>query len=361
MRILDRYLLRTFLMPWLTSVVGFSFLFILVNLVEDLETFVDGDVSALQIAEYYLRFLPSLWVYIGPITLLLGLLYTLYHLTRGNEVIAMRASGISIYRVLLPFIILGAGISLFSMHVSRVVAPAGLAWTAQFQKQIEQRSGEALVLTQLRFRDPERNRTWDIESLNPATGETTGVTVLQYRPNNDLEYTLTASGAFWRDETWFFRDAVIQRHSEEGYRSGPPEHRDLLPKPEFSETPERMERETKPFEQLTSREIRAYLSDRESISPKTRARLLTALSMRQAHPWLCLVTMLMAVPFGTQTARKGVFLVVAKCLLLFFSLFFTMTLFKALGHGQKISPWLAGWGPGLIFGTLGIILLRKLR
>lgn len=361
MRILDRYLLKTFFMPWLTCVVGFSFLFVLVDLVESLEMFVEGSVPAWQIGAYYLRFLPSLWVYIGPITLLLGLLYALYHLTRGNEIIAMRASGISIYRILLPFIILGSGISLFSIHISRTVAPAQLAWTYRFQQQIRQEQGKFLVLSQLRFREPEQNRTWDIERLNPDTGETTGVTVLQWRPNNNLEYSLTAESAFWRDDTWFFRNAVLQDHTEEGYRTGRPEHRDLLPRPGFIETPERMLRETKPFEQLTSREIRAYLADRRSISPSARAQLLTELSMRLAHPWLCLVTMLMAVPFGTQTARKGVFLGVSLCLLLFFSLFFSMTLFKALGLGQKIAPWLAGWGPAILFGTLGLALLRKLR
>jgi lipopolysaccharide export LptBFGC system permease protein LptF len=214
---------------------------------------------------------------------------------------------------------------------------------------------------QTRFREPDHNRTWDIERLNPDTGEITGVTVLQRRPNNNFEYTLTAESAFWRDGNWFFRNAVLQHHSVEGYRMGTPEARDLLPMPTFTESPARMVRENKQFQYLTSREIRAYLDDRESVSPKTRAVLMTEIHMRQAHPWLCLVTMLMAVPFGSHTARKGVFLGVAMSLLLFFSLFFCMNLFKAMGQGLKISPWLAGWTPTLLFGAIGTALIRKLR
>jgi lipopolysaccharide export system permease protein len=348
-------------MPWLTCVIGFSFLFVIVDLVENLETFVDGQVSGLQIGLYYFRFLPSLWVYIGPITLLLGLLYTLYQLTRNNEVIAMRASGVSIYRVLLPFLILGAIISLFSMHISRTVAPRNLAWTEQFQNRIKYQDAGSELLTQVLFREPDQNRSWDIGTLNPETGEMTNVSVRQRRPNNRLEYTLTAESAFWMDESWFFRNVVLQPHSEQGFRMGPPETRDLLPMPGYTESPERMIRENKQFQFLTSREIKTYLSDRESVSPKTNAMLMTEIFMRQAHPWLCLVTMLMAVPFGTQTARKGVFLGVSLCLLLFFTLFFSMNLFKAMGLGQKIAPWLAGWGPTLMFGALGAALLRKLR
>jgi lipopolysaccharide export system permease protein len=361
MRILDRYLLKTFVMPWLTCVIGFSFLFVIVDLVESLEAFVEGGVSLLQILLYYARFLPSIWVYIGPITLLLGLLYTLYHLTRNNEVIAMRASGISIYRILLPFMVLGILISLFSLHISRNVAPRTLAWTQDFQQHVSRQGESGNVISQIRFREPDHNRTWDIEQLNPDSGEISGVTVLQRRPNNNFEYTLTAESAFWQDESWFFRNAVLQQHSEEGYRMGLPEQRDLLPMPAYTESPARMIRENKTFQVLTSSEIRSYLTDRKRVSPQTRAQLMTEIFMRQGHPWLCLVTMLMAVPFGTQTARKGVFLGVALCLLLFFSLFFSMNLFKAMGLGQKISPWLAGWGPTLLFGGLGIGLLRKLR
>jgi lipopolysaccharide export LptBFGC system permease protein LptF len=71
--------------------------------------------------------------------------------------------------------------------------------------------------------------------------------------------------------------------------------------------------------------------------------------------------MLMAVPFGTQTARKGVFTGVALCLFLFFGLFFMMSLFKALGFGMQIPAWWAGWTPTLLFSVVGISLLRKLR
>src|SRR5690606_35497632 len=85
MRILDRYLLRTFMMPWLSCLIGFTFLFVIVDLVESLNKFVDGGVSIFSVVAYYVPYIPSIWIYIGPITLLLALLYALYQLTRNNE------------------------------------------------------------------------------------------------------------------------------------------------------------------------------------------------------------------------------------------------------------------------------------
>ncbi|MDA3872554.1 MAG: LptF/LptG family permease [Kiritimatiellae bacterium] len=360
MTILDRYLLKTFLMPWLSCLLGFTFLFVIVDLVENLDDFVEGAASVGNIVVFYIRYIPSIWIYIGPITLLLGLLYALYQLTRHNEIIAMRASGISLYRVLMPFIILGVGVSIVSMHISRTVAPRNLSWTEKFKTRLSNSDSE--MLFQLRYRDPETGRTWDIESLNQDTHALSGVTLIQRRPGGEhLEYVLRAEEAVWIDSYWFFHNVAIQFYNEEGYAFGPLEHRAVYPKQEINESPERIIRETMSFDFMTSREIKAYLRDRPSISDRSLANLQTQLHMRNAHPWLCLVTMLMAVPFGTQTARKGVFTGVFLCLFLFFSLFFMMNLFKVLGLGMKVAPWIAGWAPTLLFGGIGAILLRRLR
>lgn len=360
MNILDRYLLKTFLMPWLTCLLGFTFLFVIVDLVESLDDFVEASVPPMGVALYYIRFVPSIWIYIGPITLLLGLLYALYQLTRNNEIIAMRASGISLYRVLFPFILLGIVVSLASMHISRTVAPRNLSWTSQFMSRLKNPDSNRLF--QLRYRDPDTGRTWDIESLDLDTHSLTDVTLIQRRPDGEhLEYVLRAMRAVWIDNYWFFHDVAIQAYNEEGYVFGPLEHRAVLPKQEINESPDRIIRETMSYDFMTSREMKIYLHERPSISDRARAHLRTQLHMRNAHPWLCLVTMLMAVPFGTQTARKGVFVGVFLCMFLFFGLFFMMNLFKALGLGMKVAPWIAGWAPTLVFGSVGAVLLRKLR
>jgi LPS export ABC transporter permease LptG len=360
MRILDAYLLRTFALPWLSCLLGFTFLFVIVDLVENLNDFVDAGIPLLGVVQYYVRFLPSIWMYVGPITLLLGLLYALYHLTRNNEVIAMRASGISLYRVLLPFIVLGALISLFSMHISRTVAPRNLGWTQEYMRRMKQ--PDADVITQLRYRDPESRRTWDIQHLNLDTFEIRGVTLIQERPGGEsLEYVLKAESAVWIDPYWFFHQVDFQRFNENGLKAGGIEEFDVMPRQDVTESPERIVRETMNFDFMTSRDMRAYLAERPSISDRAEANLRTQLHMRNAHPWLCLVTMLMAAPFGTQTARKGVFTGVVMCLVLFFGLYFMMNLFKALGLGMSVPPWVAGWTPTLVFGLIGGYLVRRLR
>ena len=360
MRILDKYLLKTFLMPWLSCLIGFTFLFVIVDLVESINKFVDAGVSFGSVVHYYVKFIPSIWIYVGPITLLLGLLYALYQLTRNNEVIAMRASGISLNRILLPFIILGVLVSPITIHISRTVAPENLAWTSKYLRELS--TPEADILTNLRFKEQTSNRTWDISRMDLDTLILQGVTLNQRSATTDnLVYVLKADSAEWEDIYWVFKGVSVQPYNEDGYMMGPVVEYSTLLKQEITESPERIIRENKPFEYLTSAEMKTYLKERESISPRTEANLRTQLQMRIAHPWLCLITMLMAVPFGTQTARKGVFTGVFLCLVMFFGLFFLMNLCKAMGLGMKVAPWIAGWTPTIVFGILGIYLLRKLR
>lgn len=359
MRILDRYTLKTFFLPWVCVTLGFSFLFIVIDLMNQLGDFLDGGAGFLDVAGYYGRFLTSVWIYLSPVTLLLGLLFAMYQLTRNNEIIAMRASGISIYRVLSPFLLLGMGMSAATVWISASVAPRNLMWMDRFVQEL--RRPDASVLTNVRFRDPERNRTWDIREFDVENQTMTGVRVWQMRGDTGvIRHITSAERAEWRGMFWVFYGVEHQPHSEQGYPLGRPELDESRPMMELTESPRRIERETLRFEYMTSREMRRFL-DTRPVSARTLADLRTQLSIRQAHAWLSLVTVMLAVPFSAQTARKGVFTGIVLCMLLFFSLIFTMNLFKALGQGGQIPPWLAGWFPTLVFGAIGLWFLRKLR
>lgn len=359
MRILDRYALQTFLLPWLCVTFGFAFLFVIIDLIDRIGDFLDGGAGFLQVIAYYGRFLTSVWEYLAPISLLLGLLFALYQLTRNNEIIAMRASGISIYRVLLPFLILGVGISVLTMWITTGMAPRNLKWTSQFVESMKR--PDANIVRDIRFRDPVSERSWDVDTLDLNTLEMTGVNVFLRRPDTrTLQRLVRAESARWLDTHWAFHNVTTQHYSEMGYPQGRPQQDEVLLMLDLTESPEHIMLEAIAEEHMTSNEIRAYLAGRP-VSDASTARLQTQLHTRLAYPWLSLVTVMMSVPFSTQTARKGVFTGIMLCLLLFFSLFFTMSLFKALGQGGHIAPWIAGWAPTMIYGILGIVLLRKVR
>src|SRR5438045_5488691 len=110
MRLLDRYLLRELLIPLCYCLGGFLVFWIAFDLFSDLGAFQQEKLKPLEIGEYYLALLPKLLQdIVAPAALLLALLYTLTNHARHHELTAMRAAGVSLWRLCLPY--LGVGLA----------------------------------------------------------------------------------------------------------------------------------------------------------------------------------------------------------------------------------------------------------
>ena len=103
MRLLDRYLLRELLIPLGYCLGGFLVFWIAFDLFSDLGAFQQEKLKPLEIGEYYLALLPKLLQdIVAPAALLLALLYTLTNHARHQELTAMRAAGVGLWRLCLP-------------------------------------------------------------------------------------------------------------------------------------------------------------------------------------------------------------------------------------------------------------------
>ena len=121
--------------------------------------------------------------------------------------------------------------------------------------------------------------------------------------------------------------------------------------------------ETKDIEnnESSASDIRAFIQGHPDISEATRARLWVDWNYRLAAPWLCLIVILVGIPFGMQTGRRGMGVGILSALLIFFGYYVMMGVFLTWGKRQIISPALAGWLPALCFLALGLLMLRRCR
>ena len=113
MKLIDKYIFGQFMVPFIYALFTFSLLFVIADLFDHLSDFIDARTPLLEVFRYYLFVMPSLLVYIVPISLLLGLLYSLWQLSRHSELTALRASGISFYRITVPILLVGIVASIF--------------------------------------------------------------------------------------------------------------------------------------------------------------------------------------------------------------------------------------------------------
>lgn len=374
MRLLDRYLLREFIVPFVYCLSFFLVFWITFDLITQLDRFQRHGLSAGAVVKYYLVKTPNDLSVVVPVALLLALLYTLANHARYNELTAMRTAGVSLWRLSLPYFAVSVIIAAAMFFIHEVWLPnkAGAAESMLAQRNPARSGADPNWEQGLGFDNTARNRTWFIEAYNVQTYE-------MLRPRiwwtlvTGTRREISAERAYWRDGAWVFTNVQeLVYPPVKGALPGPPIETNLLVLTELSETPEKIASEIRirRIDSNNLREVRkAQFSIREILDYQARhpertnkLRVLEIkLHGRIAAPWTSVVVVLIALPFGAVTGRRNVFVGVAMSIVICFSYFVMVPIGLAMGIRGWVPPWLAAWGPNLIFGLTGFILTWRLR
>ena len=123
MRIVHSYLLKEFFLAFLLAILILTFVMILGNIIYLIGLIVTKGIPAFMILRLFLCMLPYSLQFILPIAIMAGLLLSLGRLSSDNEIISIRASGMSTFKLILPFLILGIIFSLLSILWHDRIAP----------------------------------------------------------------------------------------------------------------------------------------------------------------------------------------------------------------------------------------------
>lgn len=362
MKLIDRYILRQFLVPLCFCLLTFSMVFVVFDLFEHLSSFITAKTPIPAIIRYYLYVLPALAVYIGPISLLLGLLYALWQMTSHSELIAMRSGGISMMRIALPLLSVGLAASLTVSVIQEFIAPASSWWAAQFIERQER--GEDLssrFAFDLPYKNERAHRIWAIGRFDLMTHEMRDVKLIQQREDGSDYETIRAGEVRYYDGRWWFFKVMRQRYDLYNNPVAAVESEPLLEMRELTELPRDFANEVKDPLFLSALELLGFLKSHRNLSDKTQSRYMVDLHSRLAMPWTCLVVVLFGLPFGVHTARQSAFTGFIMALSTFFAYYLLMMVSQWMGKQMMMPPLLSAWLPNLAFLAIGLILMRRVR
>jgi len=371
-RLLDRYLLRELLVPLVYTLGGFLLFWVVFEIFGQLSVLQARNLSLEEVTLYYLVRVPELLLTVLPISLLLALLYALTNHARHHELTAMRAAGVGIWRICLPYLILGLVFSGALFVLGEFFVPQSLERSEEILNQYNLEAPEKHNIRQnVYFRNARDHRIWGIGSYNLESSEMLGVNI-EWTIDSGIVRRLIARRALYTNEQWMFFD--LQQFTYEAgldlEKATRPTRTNQLIMPEFAETPRDIGVILKfnslngisaaKKAHLTLDEIQ-YLRLHLQLNTKDTAILETQWHARLAQPWTCLVVVLVTVPFGAASGRRNVFVGVAASIFICFAYFIIMRFSLALGTGGYLSPVLAGWLPNLIFGGTGLCLTQLTR
>ncbi|MGC9942618.1 MAG: LptF/LptG family permease [Verrucomicrobiota bacterium] len=372
MRLHDRYLFRELLTPLAYCLGGFLVFWISFFFFTELEHMQESKLHALDCVEYAAAMTPGFFVLALPIALLLALLYTLTHHARHNEITALRAAGVGLWRLCTPYFVVGLAATAVYFALNEIVVPRGNDWAIQILSRYVQNDGP--LESKTRFYGggfhSQAHRLWQIQEFDYATATMDHPNV-SWTASDGLWHVLRADHAVYTNDSWTFFSAQLFAQETTNGEMLPSKTVNVMAMPEFDETPKQIERNLKfsnaedllksHSADIPLAEIWPYLRDNPDISHTEKVKWLTKLQGRLAAPWTCLVVVFIAIPFGAAPGRRNLFFGVAGSIFICFAFFILQQVGLALGLNGFLPPWLAAWLPNIFFAALGIFLTLRIR
>jgi len=288
--------------------------------------------------------MPVIFAQVAPFSCLMATLYTYASLNRFNEIIAMRASGISIFGVIKPVLIFGLLISLFILMLNDSYIPQSLSFNQKIKSQMEtkaKRTSEKEVLSNISMYG-HGNSLYFASKFIPLTKTMENVIVMQYDQNqNPLKKTI-ANKAVFKNNNWVFYQSVTYNFDKLGQTNSMPKYASEVIT-DIPETPEDFLNQSQRPELMSTEQLKSYIDklDKSGASGVV-TNLKTDLYQRYTMPFLSLIIILVGIPFSLKIRKHatGVSSLGISIILAF--LYYVINAISiALGKNEVLSPLMA--------------------
>ena len=352
---MSRYVVVQFAMPFGVSTLAFTVVFVVIDLVDRLSSFIDREVGLATILSYYLCYLPYIVVLVLPMAVLLAGLFCMGGLIQRGELLAMKSAGISLYQVVIPLQILALAISILAATMADQVVPRANRARTQIEQPRRSAIGPQSIRVQIALRDTGR-RVLSMKEYDAKAMKGRQVVLDTYK-SGSLTKRVRAEEAIWATTEWHFMngDRRVFSDGKEFYRAF-----HMWEAKDLTLTPEDLTRDIVPEDQMTYSELTAFIH-RKTRNGSQTLRESVALHMRLAFPFANFVIALFGLPLASRMRRTGRPIQIGMCLLICFAFYGCIQLGRAMGWNDVLSPAWGAWGANAIFGAIGIILLLTTR
>jgi lipopolysaccharide export system permease protein len=355
---LDRYILREFVKTFSLIVLSLVCLYLIVDFFERIRMFLSNDATASQMASYFIFTIPMILSQMIPVTFLLSTLLTFGLLSKNSEITAMKANGVSLYRISMPVIVLSLFVCIFAFLLAEFITP----YTNQKAKQIK------LVEVQKRKKlgSFKENQTWyrgeegiyNFTLFDPEKATLKGVKINFLDRDMNLTRRIDAKEALWNDGTWLFKDLVITTFPEGDF---PVLERVSSRIIDLPEKPADFTAVQKDTEEMGFWELRKFIEKIRSEGYDT-TQYMTDLYGKIAFPLVSLILAFLGVAFSLKSERSGgVAQGVGTGIVIGFSYWIVFAFSVSLGHAGTLPPFIAAWSANIILGGAALLLFSRIR
>lgn len=368
MKIIDRYIIKEMLGPFLFGVCTFTLLFVSADtLLGVAKVLMETDGGFKLLLEYLVNRLPFVLILTFPMSALLSALMAYGRLSGESELVALKAGGVGFFRVFIPGFCFCATIALMALLVNDALVPPTMRHCFDMMLKIKPDSElQRAIITSPRILENGEEQMVYAHSLNVKEGTLKGVFVHYFWDNRRLR-EIYADEARWTGKTWQVKGLRFTDYDKNGgnvrYEGTGGEAWSTLSPQDSPPSPESLARRKLRPEEMSFRELGAYLDsmphyaggnpEAERQFNKYAVQYYTKISM----PLTCLVFGAFAIPLSLRPQRTSTSIGFGLSLLFILLFYILMTVGQTLGEGGKIAPWLGAWLPNMVFSLVAVYLV----
>ncbi|HSP88588.1 MAG TPA: LPS export ABC transporter permease LptG [Ignavibacteriaceae bacterium] len=359
MKIIDRYLVKQFLQTIFFGILAFTLIFVVIDMIENIDDFIDQDVSMDIVFHYYLVFSPEIIKLMTPVSVLFAALFTAGKMANLSELTAIKASGVSLYRFMTPFLITTFIVCIFSIYFAGYVVPDA----NQTKINIEMKylnKGYTFAGSNIFFQDS-KTKIVSISFFDASTNQANQVSIQEFDPidltkmNSRIDATRivydTISGK------WVAKNGVERFFSESGQKAN---YFGTTTLDNLHFTPSDLQSKQQKPEEMDLDGLKELIKNQERAGNDPTRTLIEYYS-RFSFPVASLVCVVFGLPISASRRRGGLAVQVGISILVTFMYLVFQKITQAFGKNGALDPLLTAWFANLIFLAAAIINLPRVR
>jgi LPS export ABC transporter permease LptG/LPS export ABC transporter permease LptF len=360
-QILDVYIIQGWVFYFFMLLVTFIGIYIIFDFFQLLGDMVRNHASAGVVLNYYRFLLPQVIYLMLPLSILVATLVNFGLLTKSNQITAIKAAGVSLYRISAPVLLVATLLSIGMFFLSDDFLPQTNQQQDALRNQIKGKPPQTFYRPERQWIFGESNRIYNYRFFDPDKNVFADLACFEFDPKSfRLTRRIYAARAFWEPPIrgWVLENGWVR--DLEGDRVDKYLPFSVATFTEITEEPAYFKKEVRPSEQMSALELRRYIREL-SQSGFDVVRLSIQLYRKFSYPLIAFVVTLIGIPFSFTTGSKGALSGVALSIGIAILYWSISSLFEAMGNLSQLPPLVAAWSPDVLFGLAGSYLLLRVR
>jgi len=362
-RLLDAYVVREFFGMFVLVLSSFVMLMLVFTFFELVGDIIRNHIALTTVGDYLFNLAPSMVYTITPLAVLIAVLVTFGVLNRNSEIIAMKATGISLYRLVIPVVSISAVLAMCLFMFDDYYLPAANRRQEALRSTIKGRPPQTFLHPEQKWmfgqsHPGEQGHIFYYQFFDPDDNAFVNLSIFEFNPSTfALSRRIFASRAVWdeRTKSWRFNSGWVRNIDVNNSQYSEFTSTSFA---EIHEDPGYFKKENLQSQEMNFAQLDTYIRDLRQSGFDTM-RLRVALWHKLAYPLIAVVMAVLAIPFALSMGRRGSLTGIAVAISVALAYWVVDGLFSAMGNVNYLPAALAAWSPDVLFGLAGGYLLLR--